>query len=564
FISDTSVANDGDGRDSDPTDPGDWVTTADANSAAFDDCSVSDSSWHGTRVAGILGALTNNSAGIAGINWSASILPVRVLGKCGGYDSDILAGMLWAAGIHVDGVTDNPYPAKIENLSLGSTGTTCPASYRDVIGQLTAAGVLVVASAGNEGGPVGLPARCTGVAAIAGLRHTGTKVGFSSLGNEIAVSAPGGNCVNTAAGQPCLYSIDTTYNLGTTTASTHSYTDQYNYNVGTSFSAPIVAGIAGLMVSVNGNLNASQLIARLREAATTFPVSSDATVPQCHVPTSANDLQTSECSCTTQTCGAGMADANSSVQAALRPIAAVATPTTVSAGQSISLNGGGSAAACNYTVASYAWTVVSGSTTISGSTTDTATVVAPSSGSYTVRLTVTDSAGRQDTADVVVSSTSATTAAPATAGANACVSGDSSAITVSVSPTSATVQTSASQTFTATVTDTLNTTVTWQVNNVTGGSSTTGTISSSGVYTAPASVPSPATVTITAVSVANSSSTGSAQVTITATSSTASSSGGGGGGGAFSLLWLVALALLKAAECRSREKAFRPAPLLRL
>lgn len=550
FVSEPAVANDGNGRDSDPTDAGDWVTTADANSATFSDCTVSDSSWHGTRVSGIIGALTNNSTGVSGINWSGSILPVRVLGKCGGYDSDILAAMLWAAGIRVDGVPDNPTPAKIENLSLGAIGTSCPATYRDVVDQVTAAGVLVVASAGNEGGPVGVPARCPGVAAVAGLRHAGTKVGFSSLGTEITLGAPGGNCVNTGAGQPCLYSIGTTYNLGTTTAGTHSYTDQFNYNVGTSFSAPIVAGIAGLMVSANGNLSSSQLLARLREGATTpFPVSSDPTIPQCRVPTSASDLQTSECNCTTQTCGAGMADANGSVQAALRPIAAVTTPTNVSAGQNVTLQGGGSAAACNNTIASYAWTVISGSASIQGSSTDTATVVAPSSGSYSVRLTVTDNMGRQDTADVLVSPSSATTTAPAIAGTNACAGGGTTTtdpISVSVSPSSATVQAgSGTQAFTASVLNSLDTSVTWQVNNVTGGNATVGTISTSGVYSAPASVPSPATVTIAAVSVADSSRSGSAQITITAAPSS-NMSGGGGGGGAVGLWTLMAFAAVLA------------------
>jgi serine protease len=260
-------------------------------------------------------------------------------------------------------------------------------------------------------------------------------VGFSSLGTEIALGAPGGNCVNTGVGQPCLYSIDTTYNIGATTAGANAYTDQSDYNVGTSFSAPIVAGIAGLMVSANANLDSIQLLARLKEGATTpFPVSSDPSIPQCHVPVSANDLQTTECSCTTQTCGVGMADANGAVQAALRPIAAVTTPSSVSAGQSLALQAAGSAAACNYTIASYAWTVVSGAVSIVGSSTDTATVIAPSSGSYTVRLTVTDNMGRQDTADVVVSSNAATTSAPSNAGTTACASGTTTDGTVTPPP----------------------------------------------------------------------------------------------------------------------------------
>lgn len=543
FISDPTVANDGDGRDADPTDAGDWITVAEANSPAFSRCSASESSWHGTRVAGIIGARTNNSTGVGGITWSNAILPVRVLGKCGGFDSDILAAMLWSGGIRVAGAPDNPFPAKIENLSLGSIGTVCPASYRDVIGQLNAAGVLVVAAAGNEGGPVGIPARCPGVAAIAGLRHTGTKVGFSSLGPEIALGAPGGNCVNTGAGQPCLFSIDTTSNLGTTTASTNVYTDQFNINVGTSFATPIVSGIAGLMVAVNGNLNSSQLIARLKEGASTYPVSSDPNVPLCRVPTAPNDLQTAECSCTTQTCGAGMANANRSVQAALRPIAAVMTPTSISVGQNVVLNGSGSAAACNRTVASYAWTVVSGTASISGGSTDTASVVAPSSGSFTVRLTVTDDMGRQDTADVVVSSDAATTTAPSNAGSNACPISNISAVTVSVSPASANIQVGGSQTFTAAVTDASDTSVTWRVNDVAGGNATVGTISSGGVYTAPASVPSPATVTITAVSSADATRSASAQVTINSGSSP-SDSGGGGGGGGGAFDWLSLMFLL--------------------
>ena len=110
FVSGTAQANDGDGRDADPSDPGDWINDTDKTNAAFTGCDVSGSSWHGTRVAGMIGALTNNAAGVAGLDWNSFLLPVRVLGKCGGIDSDILAGMRWAAGLHVDGVPDNPDP----------------------------------------------------------------------------------------------------------------------------------------------------------------------------------------------------------------------------------------------------------------------------------------------------------------------------------------------------------------------------------------------------------------------------------------------------------------------
>ena len=136
---------------------------------------ASSSSWHGTLVSGIVGAMTNNATGIAGITWNGRILPVRALGKCGGDDSDVISAVLWAAGIPVSGVPDNPDPAKIINLSLGSTGS-CPASWQDAISQVVARGVLVVVAAGNESGPVGSPANCQGVAAVAAFaarRHQG-------------------------------------------------------------------------------------------------------------------------------------------------------------------------------------------------------------------------------------------------------------------------------------------------------------------------------------------------------------------------------------------------------
>ena len=526
FVSDPAIANDGDGRDADATDPGDWVTSADTSTSRFSGCTIGGSSWHGTRVAGMLGALSNNGAGIAGLNWAGWILPVRVLGKCGGSDSDILSAMLWAAGVHVAGVPDNPYPAQIINMSLGSASGNCT-SYDLVIGQLKALGVLVVVSAGNDGGPVDLPAKCAGIAGIAGLRHIGTKVGFSSLGPAIALSAPAGNCVNTLSGQPCLFSLDTTSNNGATAAGTNTYTDQQNSNLGTSFSAPIVAGIAGLMKSVNGNLGSAQLIARLREGASPFPATSTTlpAPPACHVPVNASDLQTSECICTTQTCGAGMASASGAVAAALRPIAAVALPAAVSPGQNVVLQAGGSAAACGHSITAYDWSIVAAGGAapgISGANTADATVIAPATGSVTVRVTVTDDAGRTDSADTVLTAGAATTSAPANAGATPCLGAitldGTGSISVGVSPSAASVLVHAgTQQFNATVFNTGILPVTWQVNGITGGDASVGTVSPAGLYTAPASIPSPATVMVTAVPSALPSAAASAQVLITST-----------------------------------------------
>ena len=555
FISDAFIANGGSCPGAGASDPGDWVTQSDLSNQACSTTSaqVSPSSWHGTRTAGLLGALTNNATGIAGLTWSGQILPVRVLGKCGGIDSDIITGMLWAAGVPVSGAPTNPTPAKIINMSLGGTGT-CPQSYVDAITQVVAMGVVVVVSAGNEGGPVDTPANCAGVAGVAGLRHAGTKVGFSSLGPEIALGAPAGNCVNTqiTAATPCIYSIGTTTNSGTTSPATNTYTDQVNDpNLGTSFAAPIVSGIAALMASVNSHLNSCQLIARLQEGSQPFPQTSlgeSSQPPACHVPASSSDLQTNECLCTLdgQTCGAGMANASGAVSAALRPIAVVSLPASVSAGQSVSLDASGSVAANGRTVSTYQWTNVGTQTvSIAGGTSAAATVTAPSCGLATVQVAVTDSVGAVDTAQVVLSPTSATSSAPSSATSMTCAS--KPVVMVAVCPMSSNVQAgSGTQSFTATVANASNTVVTWEVNGIAGGNSTLGTISSSGVYTAPASVPMPSTVLVQAISTADQSVSASTQVTILPPPA----SHGGGGAVDWMTLGVCALVLMWLASQR--------------
>lgn len=537
FVSDAEAANDGDGRDPDASDPGDWVTADDAATDRFQNCRVVNSSWHGTRVAGILGARTNNSSGIAGVTWSPWILPVRALGKCGGFDSDILPAILWAAGLSIPGVPDNPYPAKIVNLSIGASGD-CPRAYQDVVDELAARGVLVVASAGNEGGPVDAPADCEGVVGVAGLRQAGTKVGFSSLGPEVAVGAPAGNCVNLSGA--CLFPINTTYDTGTTEPSGFAFTDQIDANVGTSFSAPIVAAVAALMASVNGNLGPAALRARLREGAVPFPAPEDPAVPQCHVPSRSDDLQTVECGCTTSTCGAGMLNAPGALRAALRPIAAVAVPAAVSPGQDVELSAVGSAAACGRSIASYAWAVVEGGASgvgVSDPNGTTTTVVAPAEGQLTVRLTVTDDAGAEDAADIVVTPSSATSDAPMDAGATPCLPAiqppEPPNVSVTISPAQVTLRAKATQAFTATVTNAADTSVRWQVNGIDGGTLAVGTITSDGLYTAPPGVPSPNAITVAAVSSAYPNAKAVAQITVVAASSS--------GGGAVSVAELAAL-----------------------
>src|SRR3569833_2370399 len=443
-------------------------------------------------------------------------------------------------------------------MSQGGTGA-CTSAEQFAINEVRAVGVLVVVAAGNEGGPVDSPANCVGVAGIAGLRNVGTKVGFSSLGPEISLAATAGNCVNTSGA--CVYTIDTTSNAGTTTPTINGYTVQLIPSLGTSLSAPIVSGIAALMVSANSNLTAPQLIARLKEGSVTIPVSSDTTIPNCHVPTGSSDLQTSECNCTRQTCGAGMANAPGALKAALRPIAAITVPASVSAGQNVTLSAAGSAAACSHTIASYSWSVVGSSTTpVQNANMPAATVVAPSSGAITVQVTVTDDAGLTDTARVIVSATSATTSAPSSANNGTC---PATPVTVNVTPSSVALKAGGTQAFSAAVTNTSNVAVTWQVNGVTGGNSTVGTISAAGMYTAPSTVSSTLTATVTAVSDADTSRTGSAQVTVGPSAGSAAgstgggSSGGGGGGGAIDVLTLLASGALVVGAAHRRRRSFR-------
>jgi serine protease len=161
------------------------------------------------------------------------------------------------------------------------------------------------------------------VIAVTGLRHAGTKVGFSSLGPEVGISAPGGNCVNTAANAPCLYPILTTTDAGTTVPAESTYTDSFNISVGTSFAAPLVSAVAALVLSVQPSLTADRVRLLLQATARPFlslgSVASSATVPQCTAPEfnlRGNPIDQLECYCTIETCGAGMLDAGAALAAA--------------------------------------------------------------------------------------------------------------------------------------------------------------------------------------------------------------------------------------------------------
>lgn len=388
-----ATANDGDGRDPDPSDPGDWISNSDLQNPTFSGCEVADSSWHGTHIAGIIGARTNNGVGVAGIGWATRVLPVRVLGKCAGYTSDIVAAMRWSVGLSVPGVPNLPLSeqAWVINLSLGSPDP-CSNTYRNVINEVRAQGALVVAAAGNEGGAVTEPANCPGVVAVTALRHVGTKVGFASFGAEVTIAAPGGNCVNTSGA--CLYPIVSTDNNGTT-APQPGNGMIYGGKLGTSFAAPIVSGVAALMWSRNPFMTADQLRERLQRSARPFP--SDPTILSCADPMFVPDAQgnypnAGNCNCTTATCGAGMLDAYRAVLSAANALAVAPAALSGTAGQPIELNGSRSLPSPAGTALTYRWTILSGTgATLANANAAVASLTAPA-GTFVVQLEVTDNA----------------------------------------------------------------------------------------------------------------------------------------------------------------------------
>ncbi len=220
MISDATVAGDGGGRDSDPSDPGDYYQG-------------SNSSWHGTHVAGTLAAVTNNGKGVAGTAFGAKVQHVRVLGRGGGFTSDIADGIIWASGGSISGVPANATPAEVINMSLGGSGS-CSSTYQNAINAAVGRGTTVVVAAGNSNANVStsVPANCSNVIAVAATDRNGARASFSNYGTGIDVSGPG-------------VGILSTLNSGTTSPGSESYA---SYN-GTSMAAPHVAGVIALLQS---------------------------------------------------------------------------------------------------------------------------------------------------------------------------------------------------------------------------------------------------------------------------------------------------------------------------
>lgn len=266
FISDPGNARDGDGRDGNARDEGDWRSPGDCG-----DPFGEPSSWHGTIVAGLIGANADNGVGIAGVDWHARILPVRVLGKCGGAFDDILAGMLWASGVPIAGVPANPTPAKVINLSLGGEGA-CDGAIQEAVDDALAQGSVVVVAAGNsaEDATSFAPASCSGVVTVGAVARGGDRSSYSNFGNRIDISAPGGDF-------PADGLMVSTGDEGATTPTNPSYV----HAAGTSLSAPLVTGTVSLMLARNPLLTPGRTLGILQGTARGYPVGTSCQAGAC-------------------------------------------------------------------------------------------------------------------------------------------------------------------------------------------------------------------------------------------------------------------------------------------
>ena len=278
FISDAETSRRAtDDRVPGALDYGDWVENDRECSA---DSVAEDSSWHGTHVAGTIAESTNNAVGMAGVAYKARVLPVRVLGKCGGYLSDIADAITWASGGTVAGVPANPNPAEVINMSLGGGGA-CDPAYQDAINGAVSRGTTVVVAAGNSASNAAnfRPASCSNVVSVGAARITGGIAYYSNFGTVVDLSGPGGG--GGVDGNPGGYVWQAGYN-GTTTPTSGAYT--YMGMAGTSMASPHVAAVAALVQGALADagrdpLSPTQLETLLKQTARPFPVTIPAGTP---------------------------------------------------------------------------------------------------------------------------------------------------------------------------------------------------------------------------------------------------------------------------------------------
>jgi serine protease len=384
FVSSVAMANDGNGRDADASDPGDAVVANECGKGS----AAARSSWHGTHVMGIIAALMNNGLYGTGVAPNVRIVPVRVLGKCGGYTSDIIDGMRWAAGLTVPGAPKNAYPARIINVSLGIAGT-CSRAFQAAINDVNAVGAIVVVSNGNGGfNSVNQPANCAGTLAVTAHSIDGDSAAYANLGVQTLISAPGGGCGTLSPHCVEIYSSNGLgiYSLGNSGASRPA-SDSYSIKYGTSMAAPHVAGAIALMLSLNPTLSRDEVVSLLRASARAFPSGSACLLR-------ANSGM----------CGAGILD----VYAALTSIAPaiyisnlsqVASPGTLVNLDASAISPSG------HPITSYVWHASPSNKipiSVSNANTANASFVAPTTGTYQFVVLVTDSSGAASNASASV------------------------------------------------------------------------------------------------------------------------------------------------------------------
>lgn len=377
------VSNDGDGRDPDPTDPGDGIS--DAEAIAYPACSGysgsgMDSSWHGTHIAGTIAARGDNNLFGVGVAWAGKIQPVRVLGRCGGSNIDIADALRWAAGLSVSGVPTNLTPAKVINLSLGATGT-CDPYTQSAINEVVAHGVTVIVAAGNDASSaVSAPANCKGVIAVTAHAYNGDNASYANYGSEVSISAPGGGRPTTllprsVASTDDAYYIWSSYNSGVQTPSL----DSFDGLAGTSMATAHVSGVAALLLALDPSLSPNAIKSLIQTSARAHPAGGFCSRQS------------------KQGCGAGLLDADAALARLSLNFQGLPVPITgpdqvAAAYQTVTLDGTKSTAPTGATLISYRWTQIEGpSVTLSSSNQALTSFVAPATGNIAFKLTVTDS-----------------------------------------------------------------------------------------------------------------------------------------------------------------------------
>jgi serine protease len=337
---------------------------------------------------GIIAALMNNGLYGTGMAPNVRIVPVRVLGKCGGYTSDIIDGMRWAAGLAVPGAPKNAYPARIINVSLGIPGT-CSRAFQAAINDVNAAGAIVVVSNGNGGySSVNQPANCAGTLAVTAHSVDGDSATYANLGVQTLISAPGGGCGTLARNCVEIYSSNGLgiYSLGNTGASRPA-SDGYSIKYGTSMAAPHVSGAIALMLSLNPSLSRDEVVSLLRASARAFPAGSACLLR-------ANSGM----------CGAGILDVYAALTSIAPAIHIANLSQVASPGALVNLDAS-AISPSGHQVISYAWHASpSNKIPISVLNADTANAsfVAPATGTYQFVVLVTDSSGTTSNASATV------------------------------------------------------------------------------------------------------------------------------------------------------------------